>query len=132
VHTNYISLGRRLIAKQSGGTSIWPYSDYQVSVLFGVDNIGHPIIGMGYEPYGSQVKSGTADGRGFIGQRRDEANLLYLHARFYESDRPIPFARPCAARSSPRRMIDMPTPGTTRGTAPTSTDSDSGSMPVPG
>lgn len=84
VHTKYISLGGRLIAKQSGGASVWLYSDYQGSVLFGVDDIGHPIIGMGYDAYGQPLTSGTADGRGFTGQRRDEAGLLYLHARFYD------------------------------------------------
>ena len=83
LHTKYVSLGGRLVAKQQGANPpTWLYTDYQGSVVYGLDHDGVRVFSASYRPYGEAVVGSAPDARGFTGQRNDEAGMLYLHARF--------------------------------------------------
>jgi|GEM_PF-3511814 len=82
VHTKYVSLGGRVIAKQDGGgLPTWLYTDHLGSVAFALDASAVEVWSASYAPYGERV-GGGGDGPGYTGQRTDAAGLLYLHARF--------------------------------------------------
>jgi len=83
VHTKYITLGGRLIAKQSGSAQpTWLYTDHQGSVLFSLDELGNEVQSASYYPYGMPFNQSGQESRGYTGQRADGSGLLYLHARF--------------------------------------------------
>lgn len=82
VATKYVSLGGKLVARQTGTNSpIWLYTNHQGSVVLGVDAGGAEVVSASYTPYGDPIVSNDPDGRGYTGQRRDDHGLLYLHAR---------------------------------------------------
>lgn len=101
VHTKYLTLGGRLVGKESGGTKTWLFTDHQGSVLVGLDANSALVSRASYGPYGETI-DGDDSQRGYTGQRKDENGLLYLHARymlpavgrFLSPDPTIPTQRP--------------------------------------
>ncbi len=88
--TKYLSVGGRLAAKRvSNGTgwdTYWIHPDERGSVNAISDSEAAEVKRIKYRAYG-EVLSSTgkhAESRGYIGQRRDETGLMYLHARYYD------------------------------------------------
>lgn len=121
-HTKYISLGGRVVAKQTGsGRKTWLHTDHQGSVIFGLDDQVEQVLSASYRPYGEEIAPSAMDSRGYTGQRKDDAGMLYLHARFYHpglgrfmlpdpstpTQRPIGLNRYAYAQNDPINRTDI-------------------------
>ncbi|MFN0248163.1 MAG: RHS repeat-associated core domain-containing protein [Kofleriaceae bacterium] len=83
-HTKYITLGGRLVARQTtSGDTTYLFTDHLGSVVLGLDPSGEVTESRSYGPFGLTI-AGDDAGRGYTGQRKDENGLLYLHARYYD------------------------------------------------
>jgi RHS repeat-associated protein len=85
VHTTYVTLGGRLVAKQDGSAPpTFLFTDHLGSVILGLDEQGALAFTGNYGPYGETIDGNDSEGRGFTGQTKDENGLVYLHARFMD------------------------------------------------
>lgn len=83
-HTKYISLGGRLVAKQTGSAAPTTlFTDHLGSVVLGLESSGQLAFTRSYGPWGETI-TGEDGERGYTGQVKDENGLIYLHARFYD------------------------------------------------
>lgn len=70
----------------SGIQTFWLHADRLSSLHATTDASGNQVLRRTYSAYGETLTGGAqpSESRGFIGERRDETGLIYLHARYYD------------------------------------------------
>jgi RHS repeat-associated protein len=86
VVTKLIVVGGEPIVQRVGGTTDWIHVDHLGTVGRLSDARGAEIQRLSYAPYGQRLATATAvdSPLSYTGQRLDESNLVYLHARYYD------------------------------------------------
>jgi RHS repeat-associated protein len=83
ITTNYL-YGSQRLAAVSGSTRTWYQGDALGSVRLTLDDIGMPLDGVNYDPWGTVEGPGLASPFGFTGELHDSVtSLVYLRARWY-------------------------------------------------
>ena len=82
--TDYLYGAERLAAVR-GGTRIWYGSDALGSARQTLNDAGAVLGSVNYDPWG-QVESGSVPMFGFTGEVQDAAGMVYLRARWYDTD----------------------------------------------
>ncbi len=72
------------LASTTGGTHTWYGNDALGSVRQTLDDNGTILSNVTYDPWG-QVERGLSPGFGFTGELQDDAGMVYLRARWYNS-----------------------------------------------
>jgi RHS repeat-associated protein len=85
--SKYISVAGTLVAREDGPTIYWVHTDHLGSIQAVTNASGVEVHRKKYRAFGEILSSSGTLGyepRGYIGQRQDASNLLYLHARYYD------------------------------------------------
>jgi RHS repeat-associated protein len=90
VVTKYLrAAGLGVFAKRVGGAdahTYWLHTDHLGSIQAMTDERGLEVLRRAYRPFGENLaETGSQpESLGYIGERVDESNLSYLHARYYD------------------------------------------------